>query len=106
MPYTVQLTTYCTAVIVPRMADMKTSKRSKKAPPSETSERTAGTLLTRNVPPEVMAWLDARVEQHRAELAAKATDALTRRFAGAYSRNDLIVDLLTDAMKDSKRAES
>lgn len=85
------------------MADSKTRKRpAKAAAPAETAEVKSGTLLTRNVPLDVVAWLDARVEQQRAALAAKATDALSRRFAGSYSRNDLVVDLLVDAMNASK----
>lgn len=51
--------------------------------------------------------LDEWVAQRRAELSAAATDAATRRIAASFSRNDLVLDLIDEALmarKASKKA--
>ena len=81
------------------MAEPKRSKGSKtsKNTASEPSDDTTA-LHVRGVPLAVVAGLDALVDQRRAELEAKATDTLTRRFAASLSRNDIIVDILAAAV--------
>lgn len=74
----------------------KTPKSPKLEAPEASSDVTA--LHIRNVPLSVVAGLDAIVEARRAELEARAVDALTRRFAAALSRNDVIVDILSEAV--------
>lgn len=78
----------------------KTPKSPKNEAPEASSDVTA--LHIRNVPLSVVAGLDAMVERRRAELEARAVDALTRRFAAALSRNDVIVDILSEAVARSK----
>jgi hypothetical protein len=85
------------------MADMKTRKKTSKAAdpkPPNTS------VLTRNVPLDVLDWLEERLLERRNELAAKATDAHSRRAASSYSRNDLVVDILSDAMRAARATKS
>jgi len=59
-------------------------------------------LLTRGVPLAVVAALDAMVEARRIELLARATDSASRRVATSFSRNDLVVDILSEAVARSK----
>lgn len=85
------------------MADTKRTKGPrvpKNTAETATEETTA--LHVRGVPLAVVKGLDVIVEARRAELEAKATDSLTRRFAASLSRNDIIVDLLTEAVTRSK----
>ena len=88
------------------MADTKRTKgpRAPKNAPQEPADGTTA-LHVRGVPLAVVHGLDAMVEARRAELEAKATDSLTRRFAASLSRNDIIVDILTGAVDRSKTAE-
>jgi hypothetical protein len=85
------------------MADAKRTKGSrapKNTPDTAADDTTA--LHVRGVPLAVVKGLDAIVETRRAELEAKATDSLTRRFAASLSRNDIIVDILSAAVERSK----
>lgn len=89
------------------MADTKRTKgpRAPKNAPQEPADVPTTALHVRGVPLAVVHGLDAMVEARRKELEAKATDSLTRRFAASLSRNDIIVDLLTEAVIRSKTAE-
>lgn len=60
-------------------------------------------LYVRGVAPDIIAALDAMVSARRAELGAAATDNATRRAAASLSRNDVLVDIITDAVKARSR---
>lgn len=79
------------------MAD--TSRKKPAAKPVAAPTPPAPVLYIRNVSPETIAALDSWVASRRAELGAAATDTASRRVAAAFSRNDLLVDIIEAAVK-------
>lgn len=88
------------------MTESKTRKRPKTKDSPETAPDASTALHIRGVPIAVVEGLDAMVDARRAELLSRATDALSRRVAASLSRNDLIVDLLSDAVSAHKKSKS
>lgn len=78
------------------MADTSRKKTAKAAAPAPSPPPV---LYVRNVSPETIAALDAWVAARRAELGATATDTASKRVAAAFSRNDLLVDIIEAAVK-------
>ena len=86
------------------MAEPKRTKTPRKSAGKATASDAQGAtnLLTRGVPLAVVAALDAMVEARRVELLARANDSASRRVATSFSRNDLVVDILSEAVSRSK----
>lgn len=73
--------------------------KTRAAAPDPPAPAPAPVLYVRGVAPDIIAALDAMVTARRAELGAAATDNATRRAAASLSRNDVLVDIITDAVK-------
>ncbi len=81
------------------MADTPRKRRAAKAPDPSPSPSPPPVLYVRNVAPDTIAALDAWVLACRAELGASANDTASKRVAAAFSRNDLLVDIIEAAVK-------
>ena len=73
---------------------MAESKRKRAAPPPAVP-----VLYIRGPSPELLAALDAWTMARRAQLSATASDAASRRTAANFSRTDLVLDVLADAVR-------
>lgn len=79
------------------MADTPRKRRAAKTP--DPSPDPPPVLYVRNVERATIAALDAWVLARRAELSASANDTASKRVAAAFSRNDLLVDIIEAAVK-------
>jgi len=87
------------------MADTPRTKR--RVPPAAAPPSSA-VLYVRGASRETVAALDAWVADRRAELSTSAGDTASRRIAASFSRNDLVLDIIAEALRAraAKRAAS